>query len=287
MQPIRRLEEIGRDIPPGDDTWDREGDLPPQSFDLWTRTNAGENLPFPVTPLTETQFPRLFGLDTAQAQQGSPSFQAVRRLYGRLYMNEGAILHELTEKYGMPRSLIDKAWGSRPRGKQPAKGTFRPLRLLRNLPSLLRQGMSTTKQKGPKHTPEQFFAQINQWVNTFMQEALSLLDDRALWQQGLPLWRARGAYAFSTNLRISTPSAFLYAILDRLVKWWTGRKGAAQDLVTGLPGMFSAEIGPDLWRMAQTLQEQGLSNILLDHSPAEALTLLYNQPEAETFNKRL
>src|SRR5438552_9414506 len=158
MELIRRLEKLA----PGDDTWDREGDLPPRPFDLWTRTNVGENLPFPVTPLTETQFPRLFALDTAQAQQGPPSFQAVRRLYGRLYMNEGAILHELTEKYGIPRSLIDKAWGSRPRGNQPAKGTFRLLRLLRNLPSLLRQGMSTTKQQGPKHTPEQFFAQIDQ-----------------------------------------------------------------------------------------------------------------------------
>jgi ubiquinone/menaquinone biosynthesis C-methylase UbiE len=30
---------------PGDDSWDREGDLPPQPFDLWTRTNVGENLP--------------------------------------------------------------------------------------------------------------------------------------------------------------------------------------------------------------------------------------------------
>jgi rifampicin phosphotransferase len=30
---------------PGDDDWDRQAELPVQSFDLWTRTNLGENFP--------------------------------------------------------------------------------------------------------------------------------------------------------------------------------------------------------------------------------------------------
>src|SRR5689334_7460297 len=142
MELIGRLEELSQ---PGDDSWDREGDLPSQPFDLWTRTNVGENLPFPITPLTETNFPKLFGLDTTTQTQSTPTFQATRRLYGRLYINEGAIVHTFTETTGLPASFLDKVWGSRPRGKQQARGTFRPLRLLRNLPSLLRHGMSASK----------------------------------------------------------------------------------------------------------------------------------------------
>lgn len=42
------MEFIKEPIPPGDDSWGREGDLSPQPFDLWTRTNVGENLPFPI-----------------------------------------------------------------------------------------------------------------------------------------------------------------------------------------------------------------------------------------------
>ena len=50
-------------IVPGDDSWDRENEALPQPFDVWTRANVGESLPFPITPLTETNFPRFLGLD--------------------------------------------------------------------------------------------------------------------------------------------------------------------------------------------------------------------------------
>ena len=278
-----RITEIQK-VPPGDDTWDRESDVPAQPFDIWTRTNVGENLPFPVTPLTSTNFGRIFGLD-AQSQQQTT--QSVKRLYGRIYINEGAIIHDLTEKYGLPAALIDKMWGSRPRGTQQARPGFRPLRLLRSLPSLIRQSMSTPKkQKQPKHTPQQFFAQIDSWVTTFMSQDLSLLTDQELWASGLPLWRERGAYVFNTNIRISIPSALFYAVLERLTKWWT-QYHTAQDAVTGLPGMYSAEVGPMLWRMAQTLREYQLSNILLDNQPTAALTLLREHTEATPFIEQL
>ena len=274
-------------IPPGDDSWDREAEVPPQPFDLWTRTNVGENLPFPITPLTATNFPKMFALDESSTQQTAPSFQAARRFYGRLYLNEGAIVHELVEKYGIPASLIDKLWGSRARGNQQVRGTFHPLRLLRHLPLLLRQGFSASKQHGPRHTPRQFFAQIDQWVSQFLQQDFDGLDDHALWKQGLPVWRERGAYAFRTNLRISAPSGFLYAVLERLVQWWTKRKEVTQDLVAGLPGIYSAEVGPSLWRMAQALQELGLDRIVLDKRPATALLLLQKRSEAQPFLEHL
>jgi rifampicin phosphotransferase len=143
--------------------------------------------------------------------------------------------------------------------------------------------MSASKQQGPRHTPKQFFAQIDQWVNSFMQQDLSQFDDHALWNQGLPIWRERGAYAGSTNLRISTSSGWFIYVLDWLVKWWTDRQGAVQDLVTALPGLFSAEVGSALWQMAQTLRELHLHDILLSTSSATALTLLQKNPAAQPF----
>ena len=276
----------GIPIPPGDDSWDREKDLPPQPFDLWTRTNVGENLPFPITPLTGTNFSALFKLNEDAAKPGQKPVQAARRIYGRLYFNEGAIVHSVTEEFGLPASFIDKMWGSRRRGKQQVSEKFRPLRLLCKLPTMLRGGFDAPK-KGPKHTPAQFFAQIDQWVNPFMQQDLSKLDDRALWAAGLPVWSERGQYAFTTNLRISIPSGIMYALLERIVKWWTGRKELAQELVTGPTGVYSAEIGPALWRMAQAVKQAKLQHILLDNNPTTALELLRTLPEGQPLIEQL
>jgi len=174
-------------------------------------------------------------------------------------------------------------WGSRRRGKQQERGKFRPLRLLRKLPSLLSQGCNATRQKGPKQTPEQFFVHVDQWVNEFLQLDLSSLDDRELWSKGLPLWRERGAHVFATNIRISTPAALSYATLERIVGRWTGNKEITHDLVTGLAGIYSAEVGPVLWQMAQALRKLGLDSIVLDNTPDEALSKLRSTPQAQPF----
>lgn len=272
-------------IPPGDDTWDSEGILPPQPSDLWTRTNVGENLPFPITPLTATGFPALFGLD--KAPQGETPTQGIRRFYGRLYLNEGLILHNLVETYGIPPSFIGMIWGSHRKDKTQATGKWRPWRLLRSLPMLLRQGFSATRPKGPRLTPKAFFAQIDAWVDEFLQKDLSPLDDRALWAEGLPTWSERGASVFATNIRISTPAGLMLSLLTRLVSWWTKLSKLVPDLVTGLPGIYSAEVGPALWQMGQTLQALDLGNVIHDHSSAEVLALLRTLPEARPFNEQL
>ena len=90
-------------ISPGDDTWDRELDTPPQPYDVWTRTNVGENLPYPITPLTETNFPVLFNLNNDPSEP-----QLTRRLYGRLYFNEGAVFRSFSEEMGLPASWLHK-----------------------------------------------------------------------------------------------------------------------------------------------------------------------------------
>ncbi len=85
----RKQEEY---VVPGDDSWDRENEPAPQPFDLWSRTNLGENFPFPIMPLSETIWPALF-ITGKLPEKGSKTEAAPpaigRRLYGRLYINEG------------------------------------------------------------------------------------------------------------------------------------------------------------------------------------------------------
>lgn len=262
-------------IPPGDDAWNRELDTPPQLYDMWTRTNVGENLPYPITPLTETNFPVLFSLNNDPSEQPQP--QLTRRLYGRLYFNEGAVFRNFTEDMGLPASWLHKMWGSRSRGTYVYKNTFRPLRLLRKVLSLVATRFKAQKKvRTVRDTPEQFFAQIDQWVSTFMRFDLTRLEDDLLWKEGLPTWSKRGAYAWANNLRFSINAAISYGLLERIVRWWTGID-MAQDLVTGLPGVYSAEVGLALWRIAQMAQENGLQDILFTHDPITALNLLRSE----------
>jgi hypothetical protein len=122
-------------------------------------------------------------------------------------------------------------WGSRPRGTVVYKNTFRPLRLLRKLFSLVATRFKAKKKaKMPHHPPEQFFAHIDQWVSEFLRLDLSQLDDGLLWNAGLPTWSKRGASAWATNLRFSISAAISYGLLERTARWWTG-KDLAQDLV--------------------------------------------------------
>ncbi|HEV2580647.1 MAG TPA: PEP-utilizing enzyme, partial [Ktedonobacteraceae bacterium] len=267
-------------IPPGDDAWDREGEQPARPYDLWTRTNFGENLPYPVTPLTSTGFPYVMGQGGQNEQEEA---QVARRFYGRLYINEGAVMHDLSEKYGLPSSIVDSMWGSRRRGKHKTKGKFRPWRLIRSSPGLLRLLMRLSKKRGPRQTPEQFFAQIDSWVSEFMRCDMTTLDDHALWAEFIPTWREHGAHVFRKNIAISAPAALNYGLLDRVVGKWMKRKDITHDLVTVIAGIYSAEVGPLLWKMAQTLQEAGLADVVLDHPAPDALALLRQEPAAQAF----
>lgn len=281
---------------PGDDSWDRQNEPPPQPFDLWTRTNLGENFPFPISPLTSTAWPAIFILGNLpkidHASTDTPLPGIGRRFYGRIYVNEGAVVHMATQM-GIPTSFIDATWGSSDRGTRQSDDKFHPLRLIRHLPSLIGQGMKSPRREAKqprkrkqKLTTDQMFAQIDKWVNGFQQQNLSQLDDRALWAQGVPVWGARAKMLFSRVLLVGIIAATAFYFLERRVYKWTGSKEEASKLVMSLSGVYAAEIGPALWQMAQTLRETELDSLVLEKTPEEALALLQNTPEATTFTEQ-
>src|SRR5437660_2139620 len=99
---------------PADDSWDQQPEPPTQPYDLWTRTNIGENFLDPITPLSATLWPTFFVLGRlptrAERAPGAPPLPAVgERFYGRMYVNEGAIIHAAIEM-GIPTSFIDSTW---------------------------------------------------------------------------------------------------------------------------------------------------------------------------------
>jgi rifampicin phosphotransferase len=281
---------------PGDDGWDRQIEPQVQSYDLWTRTNLGENFPDPVSPLSATLWPIFFLLGRiptkSERTSDSPPLPTIgTRFYGRIYVNEGAVIHIATEA-GIPSSFLDTTWGSSGRGLRSSHDTFHLFRLLRHLPSMTKMGLQqarqqpgSSKQKSQKMhrlRGEQLFVQIDQWVDEFQQQDMENLDDRELWNQWMPLWIKR-TKSLRSILVTAQLAALAFYLLERRVSKWTGKKGQATFLVQALSGVFTAEVGPALWRMAQILRASSFKGLVLNHPVLEALSLLRENPQAQPF----
>jgi rifampicin phosphotransferase len=284
---------------PGDDAWERRDRSEIHSYDLWTRTNVGENFLDPITPLTATLWPAFFVLGRlptkAERAPGEPPLPTLgERFYGRMYVNEGAVIHGAVE-WGIPTSFIDSTWGSSGRGTRSSDNRIHFLRFLSRIPpaigSILKERRQQSKQrlKAPKQpkertrrlSPEQLFAQVDQWVEAFQEQDLSQLDDHALWSY-VPLWIERGK-TFRSILLTAGLAGITFYFLERRVSKWTGKRGQASILVQALTGVCTAEVGSALWQMAQILRTLHLDQIVQNYPVNEALTLLRERPEAETF----
>jgi rifampicin phosphotransferase len=281
---------------PGDDSWDRQAEPQTQPYDLWTRTNLGENFPDPISPLSVTLWPVFFLLGRMPAKSertsDAPPLPTVGTgFYGRIYVNEGSVIHFATEA-GIPSSFLDTTWGSSGRGLRSSDDTFHLIRLLRHLPSMTKMGLQQAKQqpestrqksqKIPKLKGEQLFLQIDRWADEFQQQDMQNLDDRELWNRWMPLWIAR-VKALRPILVTAQLAALTFYLLARRLYKWTGKKGQATFLVQALSGVLTAEVGIALWRMAQILRALHLDGIVLNHPPSEALSLLQGKPEAQPF----
>jgi pyruvate,water dikinase len=288
------------DLPvPGDDSWDQREKPEAHDYDLWTRTNVGENFLDPITPLSATLWPTFFLLGRLPSQEerapGAPSLPLLgERFYGRMYVNEGAVIHGAMEM-GVPTSLLDITWGTSGRGMRISDDTIHVSRIVRSILSAMNRVRKTAKeqttqrpampkspeQKQPRRSSKQLLAQIDIWVDEFQSMDMSRLDDRALWDF-IPLWIERGK-ALRSIMVTGALAGIAFYFLERKVHKWTGQAGQATVLVQALTGVYTAEVGPALWQMAQMLSEAGLAEIVEEYPAEKALEELRERPDAQPF----
>ncbi len=281
---------VGRPLSvPGDDDWPVLEEKPTQPFDLWTRVNVGEAWPNPVSPL-------LWSGVALSMNEGSRYFlrglrapyldkiQWARRFYGRVYYNEGALAYIISHEFGLPGSFIDAAFGSRSSPAYRHPGQFRPLRFLRRLPLFLRMVMG---RLGIDRELEALFPAIDRWVADFLQRDLERSEDVELWDELRWVWVERTTRVINLHTAVSGSAMGIFSLLEQLLARWCNRGELAHDLVTGLSGVYAAEMGATLWQMAQKIRELGLVDLVLNNAPATALTQLRQIPEAEPVMRML
>ncbi len=284
-RPITALppEPSGREVEvPGDDDWPVLEEKPPQPFDLWTRVNVGEAWPYPVSPLLWSGIPLSMNEGARYFLRGLripylDDIQWGRRFYGRIYYNEGAIAHILTQELGLPGSFVDAALGSRRRSHPRRRERFRPLRFLRRLPAFL---SLIAGRLGIERELEALFPQIDRWVADFLERDLEQADDAELWAEIRQVWVKRSTQVINLHTAVSGSAMAAFSLLQQLLARWCGREELAHDLVTGLSGVYAAEMGLALWEMAQQVRALGLDDLLLDHPPEVALARLRETPQA-------
>lgn len=277
--------EIIVDEVPGDDNWWPIVDANPQPFDLWTQADVGERWPDPVTPLTWSTAYSMIDENMGQTFTqitDRPYINEIewpRRMRGRVYMNEGAMVHAMTDGFGLPASMIAAAltnFGL----ITPENDRYRWGRILRTAPIQFRM---IRKQQKDLVRFEEHFPQIDRWVDEFMARDLSTVNDQALWQEAEGIWYERLMHYMNDHASSTSQSMMAYAQLEKTLKQWLDRDDIVNQLISGLSDVISAEIVPSLWEMVDTLRNAGLESIVLNRDAPTALKTLRQTPDAKPF----
>ncbi len=237
------------------DDWPEPVHRSPHPFDLWTRLDVGERWPEPVTPLTWTFYAPLDdavfrGAFRDLRGAALDRIQWTRRFCGRVYLNEGALVHVCEAAYGMPPAIGRAVLaGDVPAAGAPP-GRWRLSRLLLRLPGAVwLTGQRLLAERGFAR----LFPEIDAWVGRFQTRDLGESLDRALWCELTEVWAPRCARAFQMHADISIHAAMAAGILDGFVRRCATPRPTTQELLSGLSGMLSAEVPADLWVLAAAL----------------------------------
>ncbi len=268
---------------PGDDAWPPLAPATAQPFDLWTQSDMGERWPEPVTPLTWSVWEALTNESMRATLKVVPSdlprrTQWVRRAYGRVYMNEGAMMHLYTRELGMPASRVAVTLGSQtPPATDAQAGRWNWGIVLRRLPVWLTM-MRTMQTEARRFEAD--FPTIDAWVDDFMRRDLNPMSDAALWAEGRDTWRQRVLEYIQYHTSVTGMSSSYLSMLEDLAGNWLGDRSLGQTLLVGLSGVIQAEMVPMLQGLAQTCRVAGLDALIRDVEPTEALARLRATPAA-------
>ena len=289
-RPVTALASQAPGQVPGDDAWPPQTDAAPQPFDRWSQMDVGERWPDPVSPFTWSTAEPMMSQNMARSDSvraiKAPfvaKIQWSKRAYGRVYFNEGAMIHLLRAGFGMPASAMSGAMGGQ--ADDPGDddgwrwGTF-----IRRIPAVAK--MSLKWERDLKKYPE-LFPVVDNWVETFLETDLSGRDDAQLWAESQSVWYPRLMDVMDYHSAATAASTNNMGMLESFVKRTMGDGQFAYRLMSGLSDVIAAEIVPALWQMANKLRELGLADIVLEQEARAALAELRRAPASKPFQELL
>jgi pyruvate,water dikinase len=261
------------------------------SHDLWTRTNVGEVWPHAVTPLSYSimvamgdavflnQPERLKLIPRSLFKDGVPP-SAFRAINGRMYYNTGLVHHIFTERFGFPSWFWMLSLG----GPQDASGAylskrpFHPLRMLRRAPEIMAESRRQQRAVADFIRDQ---ARMRRQAAELRQQDLVRLSGAALLDRLTEV--AVVAEEPEAQLFDGSQAALnAYGILAGLCDRWCGDRALANDLVTGLASMETANATVALWRVARLARAVPAARSIIRESPAaEVRARLRAEPAAQ------
>ena len=236
---------------------------------IWTNDNVGEVVPGVVTPLSWSLLEPLSNgaFRYFLRQMGVrhyPQAGLFGLFYGRVYLNLTRFQALLRRFYPSEVGVGLSSWQRLGAAFTLLKTAVRAVWLLLTLPGQAKRYIA--------EVPGQRRARGDHG-----RASADLLADIARWQEVCQ----RG---MNVHLAITIFANLLYELLDKLVQRWRGDAHVtAAELVTGLPGMRSAEVGRalrSLARRAAAIPEA--RQILLNSPPEEVLPRLRACPATES-----
>ncbi len=273
---------------PGDDAWPPIDRGQPWPFDVWTQQDMGERWPEPVTPLTwsisEPMNQAIMDgmLDGLQAPYAGKVRWSLRA-FGRVWMNEGALLHAYCQGMGMPLAMMRSGL------THPAAKPVGPEGWQLG-PALRHMGFFWKAMSGWEKNVDRFeaaFPQIDAWVDTFMARDLTATPEAALLPELLDTWFPRLLTYVAMHTNATSLSMSSYDELEGVVVKAGGDSATAQELMGGISGVIAAEMVPSLAAMAALLRVAGLVELVTGQPPAAALAALRADPRAAPFLQEL
>ena len=266
---------------PGDDAWPPTTEKEPHPYDLWTLSESGERWPEPVTPLTwSTWAPVLqHNMEATFANLKDDYLQHiqwVKRIYGRIYFNEGALAYVLHEGFGVPAKILSDSVGTLPDVTNRFHN-WRWVTLIQRSPLILRQVHDWEEQI---KRFERDFPEIDRRVAEFLAKDLSTETDEALWAQAQGVWLRRLTTYTGYHTSATSSAMQTYGEVEEQLERWGKPSSVLQTLVTGLSGLIQTEILSDLWSLTHLVKRLELEELFLNTAPNQIMDHLVARPDA-------